>query len=67
MDNKVLEFFAKKHAAWSNMFTPCDDPSYGEGYDNAKRGAADDIDEFFFREFGAEWVVAKMKAEKEQE
>ncbi len=65
MDNKVLEFFAKKHAVWSNMFTPCDDPGYGEGYDNAKRGAADDIDEFFSRECGKEWEQAKKEVKEE--
>lgn len=61
-EKKLLEFLAERHKAWRNSNYAVADPSFGQGYDMAKQGCADDIEEFMTKEYDFEWLKAKVEA-----
>lgn len=62
-EKRLLMFLAERHRAWATCYTRTDDdPGYGEGYDAAKNGAADDIETFMLKEYDADWIKAKVEA-----
>jgi hypothetical protein len=55
-EKRLLEFLAERYKAWSAAKYVTGDPSFGQGYDMAKVGCADDIDDFMSKEYPEEWA-----------
>lgn len=61
-EQEIIDFFAERWKAWSNSnYAVPDHPEFGQGYDMAKEGCADDVDEFMEKRFGFAWLKAKVK------